>query len=141
VSLDADLMSLLLDAVERLPGVAKKRMFGFEALWADGRIFALTWRGRISLRLPDPAAAAELLALPGARALTIGEGRISPAGQRWIDVPEAFHDDPHELRRWAQRAYDLARGGAGFAGDGRSPKGAALKELLPKPRKRRVRRA
>lgn len=124
MSLDADLMSLLLDAVERLPGVEKKRMFGFEALWAEGRIFALVWRGRISLRLPDPAAAAALSALPGAKALTIVEGKSSPAGQRWIDVPEAFHDDPHDLRRWAQRAYDLA-----------------LKEPPPKRRKRRVRHA
>jgi TfoX/Sxy family transcriptional regulator of competence genes len=141
VSLDADLMALLLDAVERLPGVEKKRMFGFAALWAEGRIFALVWRGRISLRLPDPAASAELLALPGARAFSVAEGKVSPAGQRWIDVPESFHDDPYELRRWAQRAYDLALGGAGFAGDGRSPKGAASKEPLPKGRKRRPRHA
>jgi DNA transformation protein and related proteins len=124
VSLDADLMSLLLDAVERLPDVEKKRMFGFAALWAQGRIFALVWRGRISLRLPDPAAAAELSALPGAKALDIVEGKVGPAGQRWIDVPEAFHDDPDELRRWARRAYDLA-----------------LQEPLPQRRKRRARRA
>jgi TfoX/Sxy family transcriptional regulator of competence genes len=124
VSLDADLMSLLLDAVERLPDVEKKRMFGFAALWAQGRIFALVWRGRISLRLPDPAAAAELSALPGAKALDIVDGKVGPTGQRWIDVPEAFHDDPDELRRWARRAYDLA-----------------LQEPLPQRRKRRARRA
>jgi TfoX/Sxy family transcriptional regulator of competence genes len=124
VSLDADLMSLLLDAVERLPGVEKKRMFGFTALWAEGRIFALVWKGRISLRLPERSAAAELSAIPGARPLTIAEGKVSPAGQRWIDLPETFHDDPHDLRRWAQRAYDLA-----------------LKEPPPKRRKRRIRHA
>ena len=101
-------MALLLDAAERLPRVEKKRMFGFEALWGDGRIFALVWQGRISLRLPDPAAAAELAGLPGATALTIVEGKTSPAGQRWVNVPESFHDDPQELRRWVHRAYDLA---------------------------------
>jgi TfoX/Sxy family transcriptional regulator of competence genes len=110
MSLDADLMSLLLDATEGLRAVAKKRMFGFEALWADGRIFALVWQGRIALRMPDPAAAGELAGLPGATALTIVEGKTSAAGQRWINVPESFHDDPHELRKWATRAHDLALG-------------------------------
>ena len=124
MSLDAELMQLLADAVEDLPSVEKKRMFGFEALWAQDRIFALVWDGRISLRLPDPAVAAELIAFPGAGALHIVKGKLSGAPQRWINVPESFHDDPHELRRWARRAYDLA-----------------LREPPPKRRKRRVRRA
>jgi len=124
VGLDADLMALLLDASDGLPLVEKKRMFGFEAIWADGRIFALVWQGRISLRMPDRTAAAELARLPGATALSIVEGKTSPAGQRWINVPEAFHDDPHELRRWVRRAYDLA-----------------LLQPLPPRRKRRATRA
>jgi TfoX/Sxy family transcriptional regulator of competence genes len=107
-SFDAELMALLLDAAEPLAMVEKKRMFGFEALWADGRIFALVWQGRISLRIPDSAVAAELAALPGAGALQIVEGKKSASGQRWINVPESLHDDPHELRRWVRRAYDLA---------------------------------
>jgi TfoX/Sxy family transcriptional regulator of competence genes len=124
MSLAADLMAILLDAADGLPLVEKKRMFGFEALWGDGRIFALVWQGRISLRLPDRADAAELARVPGATALTIAEGKTSPAGQRWINVPESFHDDPHELRRWVGRAYDLA-----------------LLQPLPPRRKRRARRA
>src|SRR5437588_6953363 len=97
MSLDADLMAILLDAADGLPLVERKRMFGFEALWGDGRIFAMVWQGRISLRLPDRAAAAELARVPGATALTIAEGKTTAAGQRWINVPESFHDDPHEL--------------------------------------------
>jgi TfoX/Sxy family transcriptional regulator of competence genes len=124
MSFDTDLMALLLDAADGLPLVEKKRMFGFEALWGEGRIFALVWQGRISLRLPDRAAAAELLRHPGAAALTIAGGKTNPAGQRWINVPESFHDDPHELRRWVGRAYDLA-----------------LLQPLPPRRKRRARRA
>jgi len=124
VSFDAELMQLLIDAVGDLPGVEKKRMFGFEALWAQGRIFALVWDGRIALRLPDATAAAELLAHPGAGALKIVKGKLSGAPQRWLNLPEGFHDDPHELRRWARRAYDLA-----------------LQEPPPRRRKRRVRRA
>ncbi len=108
MSLDAGLMQLLLEAAEGLRLVEKKRMFGFEALWADGRIFALVWKGRISLRMPDPATASELAGLPGAEALTIVEGKTSAAGQRWINVPESFHDDAHALRGWVQRAHDLA---------------------------------
>jgi TfoX/Sxy family transcriptional regulator of competence genes len=123
MSLDADLMALLLDAAEGLPLVEKKRMFGFEALWGDGRIFALVWQGRISLRLPDRAAAAELAGRAGATPLKIAVRKAKSSGQRWINVPESFHDDPHDLRRWVRRAYDLAL---------RQP---------PPPRKRRMRRA
>lgn len=124
MSFDAELMQLLVDAVDDLPGVEKKRMFGFEALWAQGRIFALVWEGRISLRLPDPDAVAELMRHPGSDALKIVKGKLHGAPQRWINVPESFHDDPHELRRWARRAYELA-----------------LREPPPKRRKRRVTRA
>ncbi len=102
MSLDADLMALLLDALEGLPKVEKKRMFGFEALWADGRIFAVVWNGRISLK--DP----ELAKLPGARPFAIELGKKTAKPAAWIVVPETFHDDPHELRRWAKRAYELA---------------------------------
>jgi len=108
VSLDADLMALLLDAVEGLPLVVKKRMFGFEALWADGRIFALAWQGRIALRIPDEKTAAELAAIRGSHAFSLEEGKTTPAGAGWINVPESFHDDPHELRRWARRAHEMA---------------------------------
>src|SRR3989442_7493450 len=101
-------MQLLLEAAEGLRLVEKKRMFGFEALWADGRIFALVWKGRISLRMPDPAAASELAGLPGADALTIVEGKTSAAGQGWINVSESFHDDAHAFRPCVQRGRDLA---------------------------------
>ena len=117
MGLDADLMALLLDAVEGLPQIEKKRMFGFEALWADGRIFAVVWKGRIALK--DPA----LAKLPGARPFAIELGKKTANPAAWIEVPESFHDEPHELRRWAQRAYELA-----------------LKRPSP-ARKRRVRRA
>ena len=108
MSLDADLMAILLDAADGLPLVEKKRMFGFQALWADGRIFALVWKGRIALRLPDAGAGAEMAALPGSSAFWVEGGDDSPAGKRWINVPESFHDDPRELRRWAERAHALA---------------------------------
>jgi TfoX/Sxy family transcriptional regulator of competence genes len=103
MSIDKDLMALLEDAVEDLPKVEKKRMFGFEALWADGRIFGLVANGRICLKHPD------LAALPGARRFVYRmRGGRSARPARWIDVPESFHDDPHELRTWAHKAYDLA---------------------------------
>lgn len=120
MSLDADLMALLLDAVDGLPLIEKKRMFGFEALWADGRIFALAWRGRIALRIPDEKVAAKLAAISGAHGFSVEEGKTAPAGVGWINVPESFHDDPHELRRWAARAHALA-----------------LDQPLPKARRRR----
>ena len=102
MSLDADLMSILLDAVEGLPGVTRKRMFGFEALWAEGRIFALAANGRITLKHPD------LAQLSGTRPFMVRLGKKTARPARWIVAPESFHDDPHELRKWARKAYDLA---------------------------------
>jgi TfoX/Sxy family transcriptional regulator of competence genes len=105
VSLEAELMQLVLDAVEGLSRIERKRMFGFEALWADGRIFALVHQGRIALKLPESKAAAELLSLPGTKPFSVF--RKQPGS--WFFVPEELHDDPHALRSWAARAYELAR--------------------------------
>ena len=102
MSLDADLMSILLDAVEGLPNVARKRMFGLDALWADGRIFALVANGRIALKDSD------LATLVGSRPFAVEMGKKTARPARWFFVPESFHDDPHELRKWARKAYDLA---------------------------------
>src|SRR5438128_1795753 len=98
--LDADLMAILLDAADGQRLVEKKRMFRFEALWGDGRIFELVLQGRISSQVPDPADAAELARLLGAAALTTVEGKAPQSVKRCTSVPESFHDDPHELRRW-----------------------------------------
>jgi TfoX/Sxy family transcriptional regulator of competence genes len=118
VPLDQDLLELLLDAADGLPLVEKKRMFGLQALWANGRIFALIHDGRIALKLPEVKIATELLAIKGSRKFMIG-AKSTKFG-KWFVTPEAFHDDPHALKRWTVRAHELA-----------------LEAPLPKPRRRK----
>ncbi len=89
-----------------LPGVAPRRMFGCDAFFAYGNIYALVWsEGRIALKLPDKASFDEVMARPGAEPWTVSEGK---AMSHWVLVPEDFHDEPDELGRWIRRAYESA---------------------------------
>lgn len=98
----AFLRGLLEDSVEGWPEVSWRRMFGCDAVFARGHIFGLVWKkDRLGLKIPDAAAYQALLDLPGAEPWTIGDKTMS----RWVLVPESFHDDPDDLRLWAQRAY------------------------------------
>jgi len=41
-------------AAKGLPKVTSKKMFGCQALWANGNVFALVWKhGRLGVKLPD----------------------------------------------------------------------------------------
>jgi TfoX/Sxy family transcriptional regulator of competence genes len=106
--LDADLLALLLDAAEGLPFVEERRMFAGRGLWVKDRIFALVYRGRIVLKLTEPGLAAKLRALDGAGPFMPGRKRRTAGFSAWIETPEWFGDDPHELRRWTALAHDLA---------------------------------
>jgi TfoX/Sxy family transcriptional regulator of competence genes len=105
----AFLMDLLERATERLPGIAKKRLFGCDALFVDGSIFALVWKeGRIGLKFLDPATFAARLATPGAKPW-------APSGKAmggWVLVPETLHDDEETLTAWARESHASVRAGA-----------------------------
>lgn len=99
------LLSLLLDRTASLDGVIRRKMFGCEALFRDGAIFALVWKeGRIALKLSEPALFAELRALPGTRPWS--PGAMNMTG--WLLVPEDFHDDEERLDLWVRRAWTCA---------------------------------
>lgn len=105
-SLDAHLLSLLVDLTAELPEVTSRRMFGSDALFANGTIFAMVWDGRLTLRFPDEAR------FEAARALE-GSGLFDPMGTgktmgRWVCLPEAFHDDVEALAPWVELAHRLA---------------------------------
>lgn len=105
-SLHAFLLSQLEEVTGSLRGVSARRMFGCDALFADGAIFALIWKtGRIGLKLPDAALYAELLAEPGTEPWAPGEGKPMA---HWLLVPESLHDDLDALTPWVQRAHKLA---------------------------------
>ena len=88
-----------------LPKVTGKKMFGCEALWADGSVFALVWKeGRIGLKLTDVAEFDALIKLPGA-----GPWKAGPmAMSHWVLVPEAMHTKSAELKKWAAKAHKSA---------------------------------
>ena len=144
------LLAYLTDAVEDatcdLPGVERRKMFGCDAWFAGGSIFALVWKhGRIGLKLPEPGARAELAGLPGAAPWTAGTKTMSG----WVLVPEGFHDDADALRAWTLRAHEAAlaaparkaapkkvgaqKAAPRQAGPGQAaPKGTARKAAAPK---------
>jgi len=103
--IDAYLCSLLEEASSELEHVTRRGMFGGEAFFAGGKIYAFVPRiGRIGLKLPEAAAYKEMLARPGAEAWCPGAQHMS----HWVLIPEAFHDDPDLLERWVRRAHQLA---------------------------------
>lgn len=102
------LIELVEDSARGLADVSKRRMFGCDAYFTGEQIFILLWKtGRIGVRLPDPAAHEEALALEGAEPWQIGEKTMS----HWVLLPEDFHDDGAALTPWIRQAHALARSG------------------------------
>jgi TfoX/Sxy family transcriptional regulator of competence genes len=103
---DHDHLRKLLDEAARdLADVTPKRMFGCDALFAGGSIFALIWKtGRIGVKLPAPALHDKLMQTPGAEPWTAGDRTMS----QWVLVPESFHSAPESLKHWVSQAHALA---------------------------------
>lgn len=80
-----------------LDGVEPKRLFGCDAYFVNGNIFALVWKeGRLGLRLTDEPTRTELMALPGAEAWVM-DSKIVPY---WVLLPLAWHGKPSRLKEW-----------------------------------------
>jgi predicted acetyltransferase/TfoX/Sxy family transcriptional regulator of competence genes len=101
------LRELLDAAAATLPDVHRRKMFGWPTLFSDRGIFALvSEKERIGVRLPDSAAFAESLAIPGADTWQF-EQEPNPI-KHWVLLPVSFHHDPELLEQWVRRAYDLS---------------------------------
>ena len=102
------LKALFDGALAGLEGVEAKRLFGCDAYFVGGNLFAMLWREgrRLGLRLVDPAAQAELGALAGVEPWS-PNGR---GAQRWLLLPPAWHAQPALLKGWCRRAWLGARG-------------------------------
>lgn len=110
-SLNAFLLESLETAARGLRLVTRKKLFGCEALFADGTMFALVWKtGRIALKLRDEGARRELTALPGTEPWSPSGGKTMGG---WLLVPESFHDEDDDLRLWVHRAHAQALDAAG----------------------------
>jgi TfoX/Sxy family transcriptional regulator of competence genes len=102
---DVDQLKSALDsAVSGLSEVTWKRMFGCDAAFRDGTIFALIWKeGRIGLKFPEPSAFSE-------RISTSGSDRWGPGGRltkQWVLIPDAVASDPTALTEWTTQAHSL----------------------------------
>jgi len=101
--LNDHLRELLDEASRELPGVTWKRMFGCDAAFVNGSIYALVWKdGRIGLKFPTREKFDALMSVKGSDPWT--PGGMNPMS-KWILVPEAFHDDHDALSTWVHQAH------------------------------------
>lgn len=99
------LTSVVEDITADWRGIKRRRMFGCNAFFRDGAIFALIWvTGRVGVKLTDASLYATAAALPGTEAWQAG-GRTT---RHWVLLPAAMNVAPEELRAWLRCAFDAA---------------------------------
>ena len=129
-SLIAYLQERVVEGVEGLPGVTRRKVLASDGWFVDDKLFTFVNRqARVVVRLPDAAAADELLATPGATPWQYG--KKAPM-RGWLLLPEDMHDDAEALRRWVHRAHGLVRVGVPAPARGKRRRAAAAQ----KPRRR-----
>lgn len=106
--LDEYLRDLVAEASADLPEVTTRRMFGSDAFFADLKIFALIWDGRIALKMSKAERYAELLALEGSTTWSPMPQREAKPMSGWVLVTEEFHDNLDGLRPWVESAHQQA---------------------------------
>ena len=81
------LEELLETATSKLKSIESKKMFGCQASWVNGNVFALVWKkGRLGVKLPDVSAFDKLIAEKGAAPWKIGPKNDVPVGLRTKDL-------------------------------------------------------
>lgn len=128
------LLEILRSASADLPDVHEKKMFGCDALFASGRIFALIWKtGRIGVKLPEPDRYEALASQRGAAPWTLGEKVI----KSWVLVPPKL-EEPKALGPWLAEAHAMARASPKKKAAAKKPaagkKPAAKESVKPKVR-------
>ena len=102
----AELEMLLNTVASDLPKVSGKKMFGCHALWTKEQIFGLVWKeGRIGVRLPDEGAYSSLMGAKGSAPWKAGPMTMA----HWVLVPEGMHAKGKELKKWVEKAHQLAQ--------------------------------
>src|ERR1700677_1123166 len=92
-------------ALAGLEGVEPKKLFGADAYFVNGNIFALVFKeGRLGLRLTEERSRDELMALPGADPWIVGD----QAARFWVLLPLGLHSRPARLKDWARQAWRQA---------------------------------
>lgn len=90
-------------AVAGLGDVTVKRMFGCDAYFREGKIFAMVWKeGRLAVKLTDATSHDALAAVRGVQPWSPGGKMVMTS---WLLVPSAWNEDEDALRPWVERAY------------------------------------
>lgn len=98
------LVEVLRAASGELPDVTEKKMFGCDALFARGKIFAMVWKTRrIAVKLTDAERHAVLAKQKGAEPWSPGGMGV----KNWLLVPPAL-EKPAALRPWLAEAHAMA---------------------------------
>jgi TfoX/Sxy family transcriptional regulator of competence genes len=98
------LVDLFGHAIESLPGVQPKKMFGYPAAFVNGNMFSSLFQSSMILRLSeqDRTACASRF---GARLFEPMPGRPM---REYIEVPERMLKSPNLLDTWLRKARDYA---------------------------------
>ena len=98
-----ELESLVNAATSKMQKITSKKIFGCHAVWVNENVFALVWKhGRIGVKLPVEKSFDLLMSAKGAEPWKAGPMKMA----HWVLVPEKFHSDKTELKKWVKKAYD-----------------------------------
>jgi len=100
----ASLIQQFAGAVERIPSVEQRKMFGYPAAFLNGNMFAGLFQDHVVVRL-SVEDRAELGRTAGARPFEPMPGRPM---REYLVVPEAVVDSVTELPEWLERARRFA---------------------------------
>jgi hypothetical protein len=115
-------------ALPKDPRVETMMMFGGIAAKVNGNIFAGLFGRSVMVWLPEDQRA-EALALEGAEPFDpMGNGRVRSDK---VMLPEAFMEEPAELRRWIARAF---KGTLDLPRKADKPKKKTAAKAKPKPK-------
>jgi len=89
-------------AVERLPGVELKTMFGYPAVFLSGNMLASVFQDRIMIRLSERDRANALL-IEGAKLFEPSPGR---AMREYVELPRSVVEDGSSLADWLRRGAE-----------------------------------
>jgi len=89
-------------AVERLPGVERKTMFGYPAVFLSGNMLASVFQDRIMIRLSERDRANALL-IEGAKLFEPSPGR---AMREYVELPRSVVEDGSSLADWLRRGAE-----------------------------------
>lgn len=99
------------DHIERLGWPATtRRLFGTVALYREGRIFGMVWRGTLYFKVNEETRADYVAAGAGPFVFVSRAGEEQALKSCW-EVPAEVIEDNDTLRDWAARAWRAARSG------------------------------